>query len=201
MFRMLYLLNNIRNIIYMMLEALFMKNVQVFWNNRSSYEKVVLGLFAAFVLYCLGNFSSRMYYGSKCDVCRQTLREGERYILDVRTGEILALSEYVDQESGSFWLSQVSHMPQEVSVTDRKGYMRFPRQVPTTARYCANHTANLNSDFLMLALEKGATVCYVVPDGEVLDPDGWMITTRLNHSLNGWELEIQWNIMIPALSF
>ena len=157
-----------------------MKNVRVFWNNRSSYVQVVLGLFAAFVVYCLGNFSSRMYYGSKCDVCRQTLREGESYILDVRTGDILALSEYVDQDSSSSWLSPVSHMPQEVSVTDRKGYMRFPRQVPTTARYCANHTANLDSDFLMLLPTKTATVCYVILDGQNLTSDDRIVLKRLN---------------------
>lgn len=177
-----------------------MKKVQVFWNNRSSYEKAVLGLFAAFVLYCLGNFSSRMYYSSKCDVCRQTLREGERYILDVRTGEILALSEYVDRESSTFWLSPVSHMPQEVSVTDRKGYMRFPRQAPTTARYCANHTANLDSDFLMLALEKGATVCYAILDGQNLTPDNQIVFMRLNEALGCWELEIRWDRITPVPS-
>lgn len=176
-----------------------MKKVQVFWNNRSSYEKAVLGLFVAFILFCLGYFSNGLYLKWKCAVCSQTLRKGEHYILDVRTGEILALSEYVDRESSTFWLSPVSHMPQEVSVTDRKGYMRFPRQVSTTTRYCANHTANLDSDFLMLAPEKAATVCYAVLDGQTLTPDGQIITKRLNEELNCWELEIQWNDVTPAL--
>lgn len=174
-----------------------MKKVMNFWNRRSSYEKAVLGLFAAFVLCCLVYFSGRMYYGSKCDVCRQTLRDGEHYILDVRTGEILNIADYVDQESSVFWFSSVSHCPQEVSVTDRVGYMRFPGEAPKTARYCASHTANLDSNFLVLSPGKDATVCYAVLDGQTLDPDGRITTKRLNEKLDCWELEIQWEI-IPS---
>ena len=113
MFRMLYLLYNTGSIIYMMLEVLFMKTIMNFWNRRSSYEKAILGLFTAFVLCFLGYLGGRLYYGSKCDVCRQTLRNGEHYILDVRTGEILNIADYVDTESSAFWCSGVSHMPQE----------------------------------------------------------------------------------------
>ena len=198
MFRMLYLLYNTGSIIYMMLEVLFMKNILLFWDKRSSYEKAVLGLFAAFVLCCLGYLGGRLYYGSKCDVCRQTLRNGEHYILDVRTGEILNIADYVDTESSAFWCSGVSHMPQEVSLEHRTGYMRFPRQAPVTARYCAGHTANLDSDFLVLSPEKDATICFAVLDGRTLDPAGRIMTKRLNESFDCWELEIQWDIIAPA---
>jgi hypothetical protein len=198
MFRMLYLLYNTGSIIYMMLEVLFMKNILLFWDKRSSYEKAVLGLFAAFVLCCLTYFCARLYYGSKCDVCGQTLRDGEHYILDVRTGEILNIADYVDTESSAFWCSGVSHMPQEVSLEHRTGYMRFPRQAPVTARYCAGHTANLDSDFLVLSPEKDATICFAVLDGRTLDPAGRIMTKRLNESFDCWELEIQWDIIAPA---
>ena len=177
-----------------------MKNPITFWNKRSNYEKAIIALFAAFVLCCLTYFSGRMYYGSKCYVCRQILRNGEYYILDVRTGEILGISDYVDRESTVMWLSSISHEAQEVSIEDRLGYMRFPRQVPAAARYCADHTANLDADFLLLSPVKDATVCYAILDGQNLDPDGRIITKRLNETLDCWELEIQWDKRPPVLS-
>lgn len=76
--------------------------------------------------------------------------------------------------------------------------MRFPRQAPVTARYCAGHTANLDCDFLMLSPVKEATVCYALLDGQSLDPEGQVITRRLNEALDCWELEIQWDIIAPA---
>lgn len=170
-----------------------------FWRKRTSYEKTILGLFATFVLCCLGYFGGRLYYGSKCDVCGQTLRDGEQYILDVRTGEILNIADYLDRESSVFWFSPVSHRPQEVSVTDRVGYMRFPREAPKTARYCANHTSNLDSYFLVLSPVKDATVCYAVLDGQTLTPDNRIMTKRLNEELDCWELEIQWDIAATVL--
>ena len=175
-----------------------MKNILAFWGKRSSYEKAVLGLFAAFVLCCLGYLGGRLYYGSKCDVCRQTLWDGEQYILDVRTGEILCLSDYVDQESTHLWFSPISHIPQEVSLEHRAGYMRFPRQAAQTARYCSGHTSGLDSDFLILSPIQGATLCYAVLDGQPPDPDGRIITKQFNVDLNCWELEIQWDIIAPA---
>ena len=175
-----------------------MKNIFVFWDRRSNYEKAILGLFAAFALCCLAYFCARLYYGSKCDVCRQTLRNGEHYILDVRIGEILCLSDYVDRESSVFWISPVSHSPQEVSFERRAGYMRFPRQAAQTARYCSGHTSGLDSDFLVLSPEKDATICFAVLDGRTLDPDGRIMTKRLNESFDCWELEIQWDIIAPA---
>ena len=174
-----------------------MKTIMNFWNRRSSYEKAILGLFTAFVLCCLGYLGGRLYYGSKCDVCRQTLRNGEHYILDVRTGEILNIADYVNQESSIFWFSPVSHCPQEVSATNRAGYMRFPRETPKTARYCANHTSNLDSDFLVLSPVKDATVCYAVLDGQILTPDDRIMTKGLNEKLDCWELEIQWVLQRP----
>ena len=131
-----------------------MKRILAFWDRRSNYERAILGLFAAFALCCLTYFCARLYYGSKCDVCRQTLRNGEHYILDIRTGEMLCLSDYVDRESSVFWMSPVSHSPQEVSIEHRAGYVRFPRQVPVTARYCSRHTSGLDSDFLVLSPEE-----------------------------------------------
>lgn len=174
-----------------------MTSVRELWSKRSNYEKAILGLFTAFVLFCLGYFSGRMYYGSKCDVCRQTLRDGEHYILDVRTGELLNIADYVDRESSVLWFSAVSHSPQEASADYRAGYMRFPRQAPATARYCAEHTANLDSDFLLLSPTKEATICYAIPEGQVYDPQGRIITRRLNEALDCWEVEIQWEIMTP----
>lgn len=173
-----------------------MKHLWTFWDNRSNYEKAVLGLTAAFTVFCLGYFCA----GTSCDICRQTLTPGEHYILDVRTGEILNIADYVDTDSSVFWLSRVSHCPQEVSVSDRAGYMRFPEQAPTTAQYCSAHTTNLDSDFLVLSPIKGATVCYAVRDRRTLDPDGRTITKRLNEDLHTWELEIRWDITAPPFS-
>lgn len=176
-----------------------MKRAETFWDKRSSYEKAILGLFAAFVLCCLTYFSGKLYYGAKCDVCRQTLRDGEHYILDVRTGEMLCLSDYVDQESTYFWLSPISHKPQEVSLERRAGYIRFPRQAPQTARYCSGHTTGLDADFLMISPAEGATVCYAVLDGQILSPDDRIITKSLNENLDCWELEVRWDRMsLPA---
>lgn len=110
-----------------------MKKMVNFWNKRSSYEKSVLGLFAAFVLCCLGYYISSMYFGSECAVCEQILIPSKHYIWDVRTGEILGIDSYVDREKSVFWLSPISHAPQDISVMKRLGYMRFPRQAPKTA--------------------------------------------------------------------
>lgn len=177
-----------------------MKHIWTFWNKRSSYEKSVLGLFAAFVLFCLGYFIGSMYFGSECAVCERILTPSKHYILDVRTGEILGIDSYVDQESSVFWLSPISHAPQDVSVMARLGYMRFPLQAPKTARYCRDHTTNLDSDFLVLSPDENFTVSYAVQDGQTLDPDGRIITKRLNKALNCWELEIQWESKTPVSS-
>jgi len=184
----------------MMLEILFMKNVVSFWEKRSNYEKAILGLFAAFALCCLGYFGGRLYYGSQCAVCNQELRIGEHYILDVRTGEILCLSDYVDQESTRLWFSSVSRIPQEISLERREGYMRFPRQVEQTARYCSRHASGLGADFLVLSPGERGTICYPVLDGQSLDPEGQVITRRLNDALDCWELTINWDIKTPVLS-
>lgn len=177
-----------------------MKHIWTFWNKRSSYEKSVLGLFAVFALFCLGYFIVSMCFGSKCAVCEGMLIPGKHYILDVRTGEILGIAEYVDRERSVFWLSPISHAPQDVSVMARLGYMRFPLQAPRTARYCRDHTSNLDSDFLVLSPDKSFTVFYAIRDGQTLDPDGRIITKRLNKALNCWELEIQWESKTPVSS-
>lgn len=170
-----------------------MKAIWKFWDKRSSYEKAVLGLFAAYMMFCLGYFSVSLYTGAKCDVCRQTLKNGGYYILDARTGEILNVSDYVNQESSGVWLSPVGHVPQEFSLERQVGYMRFPRQPTRTARYCSRHTSGLDSDFLVLEPTKEAAVCYAVFDSQILYPDGWVVIKRLNDELNCWELEIGWN--------
>lgn len=177
-----------------------MKSIWAFWNKRSDYEKTIIALFAAFVLFCLGCFSISLRNESKCDVCGQTLRVSKYYVLDVRTGEMLGLSDYVDRESTVMWLSPIGHEAQTVSIEDRLGCMRFPRQAPKTARYCRNHTTNLNTDFLLMSPVKTATVCYAISDGQNLDPDGRIITKRLNEDLDCWELEIQWDKTTPVLS-
>lgn len=177
-----------------------MKHIWTFWNKRSSYEKSVLGLFAVFVLFCLGYCIVSMYFGSKCAVCRRIVTPSKHYILDVRTGEILGIDSYVDQESSVFWLSPISHAPQDVSVMNRLGHMRFPRQAPKTARYCRDHTTNLDSDFLVLSPDENFTVIYAIQDGQTPDPDGRIITKRLNEALNCWELEIQWESKAPVSS-
>ncbi len=140
-----------------------MKIFIAFWRKRSNYERTILGLFAAFLVCCLGYWSGRLYNGSECHVCRLRLVQGESYILDVRTGQVQIISE---------------------------GCIRFPRQAPRTARYCAGHTANLNADFLVLSPVRDATVCYAVPDGQSLAPDGQIISKRLNEQLDCWELEV-----------
>lgn len=140
-----------------------MKKVRTFWASRNSYEKAVLVLFAAFLVCCLGYWSGRLYAGSGCHVCRLRLVQGESYILDVRTGQVQIISE---------------------------GCIRFPRQAPRTSRYCAGHTANLNADFLVLSPVKDATVCYAVPDGQTMAPNGQIISRRLNEHLDCWELEV-----------
>ncbi len=38
-----------------------MKRVKEFWSKRSNYEKTILGLFAAFMICCLGFFSGRRF--------------------------------------------------------------------------------------------------------------------------------------------
>lgn len=173
-----------------------MKNILAFWGKRSSYEKAVLGLSAAFVLFCLTYFIGKLYYESRCAACRQILENGAHYILDVRTGEMLCLSDYVNQESSS-WISPVSHSPQEVSTERRVGYMRFPRQAARTARYCSRHTSGLDTDFLILSPTGVITICRAVLDGQTLVPDGRIITKRLNKSLDCWELEIEWDRTPP----
>ena len=50
----------------------------------------------------------------------------------------------------------------------------------------------------MLSPVKEATVCYALLDGQSLDPEGQVITRRLNEALDCWELEIQWDIIAPA---
>ena len=75
--------------------------------------------------------------------------------------------------------------------------MRFPRETPKTARYCANHASNLDSDFLVLSPVKDATVCYAVLDGQILTPDDRIMTKGLNEKLDCWELEIQWVLQRP----
>lgn len=177
-----------------------MKRVARFWKKRSDYEKAMIGLGMGFVLFCLGYFSSWMYSKARCDICCRKLRNGEHYILDVRTGETLNLSGYVDQEYDCVWRSETNQLLQEVSATYRRGYMRFSHHAAQTAHYCSNHTANLNSDFLMLAPTEGAIVCYAVLDGQNLDPDGRRITRRLNEALDCWEMEIQWDVNIPVTS-
>jgi len=147
-------------------------------------------------MFCLGYFSYFIFSHFSqynCDLCRQTLRNGEHYIWDVRTGEIQPISEFVNKGSDVCWFSSVSQLPQEASVTRRLSYMRFPRQVLATARYCAGHTSNLDPEFLMLLPEQNATVCYAIRPGENLDPDGRTITRQMNEKLDCWELEIQWD--------
>ena len=75
--------------------------------------------------------------------------------------------------------------------------MRFPREALKTARYCANHASNLDSDFLVLSPVKDATVCYAVLDGQMLTPDDRIMTKGLNEKLDCWELEIQWALQRP----
>lgn len=177
-----------------------MKKIVSFWNRRSSFEKVVFGLFAAFVVCCLGYFSSKLYYGSQCVLCKRTLWIGKHYILDVRTGELLDLDNYVDRESSVFWLTGIGHAPQETSLPARIGYMRFPLQAPATARYCANHTVNLDSDFYVLSPVKGAMVYYAIRDGQNYDPEGRIMTKRFNETFGCWELAIQWDPPAPPSS-
>lgn len=177
-----------------------MKRIARFWKKRSDYEKAMIGLGMGFVLFCLGYFSSWMYSKARCDICCQKLRNGEHYILDVRTGETLPIGDYVEKESDILWFSRTGQAPQEVSATCRRGYMRFPRHAVQTAHYCSNHTANLDSDFLLLSPTKSAIVCYAVLDGQNLDPDGRMIVKQLNEALDCWEMEIQWDVNIPVTS-
>ena len=142
--------------------------------NLTSFEKVVLGLLAAFAVFCLGYFSSRLYYGLRCNLCRLHLAQGESYILDVRTGEVQPLSQ---------------------------GHLSFHRQASQTARYCPGHTAGLTSDFLVLTPIERATVCYALSDGRTPAPDGRIIILGLNEALDRWELEIRWDIKSSPPSF
>lgn len=145
-----------------------MKTVTNFWNKSSSFEKAVLGLLAAFTLFCLGCFSSRLYHGSRCAVYRLKLAKGDSYILDVRTGEVQPLSDV--RQTGS---------------------IRFPHQAAQTARYCSNHTSGLDSDFLVLSPTEGATVCCAVLNGQTIAPNGQIIIKRLNEELDCWELVVR----------
>lgn len=170
-----------------------MKTIAEFWARRSSYEKMVIGLTLGAVMFSLGYFSGilpRFF----CPICRQDLAPGQDYIWDIRTGDLLPISDYLDGQQDRVWIGGSGHIPQEVSVSQRCGYVRFPKDVEDQASYCPSHRTGLGGlyDFAVVSVGEGYTVCYGIGGGDVLAPAGQIISQRFNSGMDCWELAIQW---------
>lgn len=165
-----------------------------FWNKRSSFEKIVIGLFLGFLMFCLGYLSGvlpRFF----CPICRQDLKPGEDYLWDVRTGDLLPISDYLSGQTDHTWIGGSSDIPQEVSAANRYGCARFPKDAESRVDYCSSHRSGFDDSqyFCVVSVRENDTVCYAIGGKGALTPDGQTILKRFNNDMQCWELIIKWD--------
>lgn len=78
------------------------------WKRLGAYEKTILALLFAFIIFSVGNFLINIS-GVHCPICQRQFRPGETYLWDARSGDIFSLASYLDKESDVMWFDGIHY--------------------------------------------------------------------------------------------
>ena len=163
------------------------------WKRLDCYKKTVLTFLFGFIIFSIGYFLVNIS-GIHCPICQKQFNIGETYLWDTRSGDIFSLSEYLNKASDVMWFAGKHYVPQEASPTIGLSYARFPYEISGSPNYCPTHRSLFHQSelFMILYAASPQSLCYTIPDTEILTPDGHSVKKQLNTNLNCWEIEIQW---------